>query len=106
VNDWNELPASMDSEVNLLAGGGWEYLRTDRVPVRKRRFLFLYSTTYRDVMVFRRAMAGPRLVEMEQKTAPEVSVRPRRVVAKRRPGVRPNLSAVATEPARAVRMAN
>lgn len=96
----------MDSEVNLLAGGGWEYLRTDRLPVRKRRFLFLHSTTYHDVMVFRRAMTGPRLVEVAPEPAAEANIRPRRVVAKRRPGMRPNLSSVQTGAAQPVRMAN
>ncbi len=77
LNDSDALTRTLDSEINLVVGIGWEFLRTERVPVR-RRWLFLPLTRQQDFLIFRRP-----LTEAETPYIPETpcapSVRPRRV---------------------------
>ncbi|GAB4383914.1 hypothetical protein [Albidovulum sp.] len=84
------MAGSLDGEVNLIAQGGWEYLRRDSFPFRERRFLFFEVTRYRDVLVFRREMAGERPARPgpQPPRAPGQPIRPRRVRARREAGAR------------------
>lgn len=77
LNDSDGLTRTIGSEINLVAGAGWEFLRTETMPVRGR-WLFLPVTRRQDFLIFRRP-----LTEAEVPHIPDVdcapSVRPRRV---------------------------
>lgn len=54
---------------------GWEYQRTDTLPCEERSGLTRRTTTYQDLLVFRRQLAQPEPAEkpklLEQHPAPE-----------------------------------
>lgn len=80
VNDASALTRTLDSEINLVAGSGWEFLRTEKMPVKERWFL-LAVTRQRDFMIFRRPLAPAEIPPMPE--APAATVRPRRVRPRR-----------------------
>jgi hypothetical protein len=58
--DAEALVAAMEAAIAVEAAQGWEYLRTDVVPMETRKGLFsAASETHQGVMVFRRP-ASPR----------------------------------------------
>ena len=85
-NDGDALTRTLDSEISLIAHGGWEFLRTERMPVTGR-WLFLPVRRQQEFMVFRRPtdirahvplLIGPRPGESVD-TWREPGVKPRRV---------------------------
>ena len=64
--------------LNRAGTEGWEYLRAETLPVEERAGLTGTRTSFRTVLVFRRAVAGspepdapPRLLEDRSAPAPE-----------------------------------
>lgn len=49
---------ALELQMNALATEGWEFLRAETLPNEERSGLTGTQTTYRSVMVFRRAAAG------------------------------------------------
>lgn len=49
---------ALELEMNRLGSEGWEYVRADTLPHEERSGLTGSSTSYRSVLVFRRAKAG------------------------------------------------
>lgn len=77
-NGADALTRRLDSEINLVAGLGWEFLRTERMPV-KGRWLFLPVTRQRDYLIFRRPLSAAERPHIPDPAVP--AVRPRRVRA-------------------------
>lgn len=71
------LTRTLDSEINLVAGSGWEFVGTDRIPV-KGRWLFLPVTRQKDFLIFRRPLGEAEKPHIPD-TAAAAPVRPRRV---------------------------
>jgi hypothetical protein len=93
LNGADGLTRTLDSEINLVAGSGWEFLRTERMPV-KGRWLFLPVTRQRDYLIFRRPLSEAERPHIPQTDAP--AVRPRRVQTQGAPGrTRPGDTALA-----------
>lgn len=73
---------ALEIEMNRLSAEGWEYLRADTLPHEERSGLTGSSTSYRSVLVFRRAkvgdvvafqpetLAAPQVVEIPAPTVP------------------------------------
>ena len=54
------LVASMEEAIAAEAAAGWEYLRTDLIPMEAKSGWFSPMTeTHQGVMIFRRAVGGP-----------------------------------------------
>lgn len=88
VNDAHALTRRLDSEINLVTGSGWEFVRAEKVPV-KERWLFIPVTRQRDYLIFRRPISAaeePRIPEAVTPLVRPRRVRPRRVVPNERPG--------------------
>ena len=70
---------ALEREMNRLAAEGWEYVRADTLPSEERSGLTGSTTSYRSVLVFRRALAAQAGVasepepEVARLPAPEVS---------------------------------
>lgn len=83
------LTRTLDSEIKTISGTGWEFVRTEILPVTGRWFL-LPVTRRQPFMVFRRLLASeerPPVPEMPTSTVP--NVRPRRVAPNRASTARP-----------------
>lgn len=80
LNGPDALTRTLDSEIKVINGNGWEFVRTERLPVEGFWF-FIPVTRQQDFMVFRRP-----LTEVERPVVPlqptEPAVRPRRVQAR------------------------
>ncbi len=79
--DADALVAAMEAAIAVEAAQGWEYLRTDVVPMQTRNGLFAAtSETHQGVMVFRRP-ASPRAWDDEpaqgRRDAPRTEPGPR-----------------------------
>lgn len=48
---------ALQSTMNELGAQGWEYLRTDTLPTEERQGLTGRTTTYQNMMVFKRPLA-------------------------------------------------
>ncbi|SFS14304.1 DUF4177 domain-containing protein [Yoonia litorea] len=46
---------ALETEMNSLAADGWEYLRADTLPCEKRDGLLSKTTSFQNMLVFRRA---------------------------------------------------
>ncbi len=81
MNEGDALAGTLENEAGLLSGSGWEFVRCDKVPFAKRRFLVFTVTGEREVMVFRRPVRAMQLVEAPAKREAELAnrIRPRRV---------------------------
>jgi hypothetical protein len=67
------MAAAMEAIINAEAAQGWEYLRTDLVPMEARHGLFgAVHESHQAVMIFRRA---PRTASTAA-AAPEVAIPP------------------------------
>lgn len=84
----------LQSDVNLIAGMGWEYVGREAMPVVRRKWFFFKETFAEDFIIFRRPIAGASLAEFRphitkvadrardrvlEKAAAPVGVMPRRV---------------------------
>ncbi len=68
---------TLESEMNRLGAEGWEYLRADTLPNEERSGLTGSNTSYRSVLVFRRAKAGDiAAFQPETLAAPKVAELP------------------------------
>lgn len=79
------LAGSLDGEANLLAAAGWEFLRCDTVPVKRRRLVFFTTTCAQPVLIYRRPVREPA---QPPATVPAAPVRPRRVTRTAAPASR------------------
>ncbi|GAA6182202.1 DUF4177 domain-containing protein [Shimia sp. NS0008-38b] len=61
---------ALESQMNLLAGNGWEFVRAETLPNEERSGLTGSNTTYRSVLVFRRAKAGDVAAFQPESLAP------------------------------------
>ncbi len=53
-----KFAVALSEIMNELAGDGWEYLRTDTLPCEERQGLTGRTTTFQNMLVFRRANGG------------------------------------------------
>jgi hypothetical protein len=53
-----KFAVALSEIMNELAGDGWEYLRTDTLPCEERQGLTGRTTTFQNMLVFRRAAGG------------------------------------------------
>ncbi len=68
---------ALEIEMNRLGAEGWEYLRADTLPHEERSGLTGSSTSYRSVLVFRRAKVGDvAAFQPETLAAPKVAELP------------------------------
>lgn len=68
---------ALEIEMNRLGADGWEYLRADTLPHEERSGLTGSSTSYRSVLVFRRAKIGDvAAFQPETLAAPRVAELP------------------------------
>ncbi|MFY0660223.1 MAG: DUF4177 domain-containing protein [Shimia sp.] len=68
---------ALEIEMNRLGAEGWEYLRADTLPHEERSGLTGSNTSYRSVLVFRRAKAGDvAAFQPETLEAPKVAELP------------------------------
>lgn len=54
---------AIETAINALAAEGWEYLRADTLPHEERHGLTGTATTFRSLLVFRRALAAMQAAE-------------------------------------------
>lgn len=79
---------ALGTVMNELGAEGWEYLRTDSLPVEERTGLAARRTVYRSMLVFRRPLAeGAPAADVAARAAPPVT-------AGRPPRQRPGASAL------------
>ena len=76
-NDGDALTRTLDSEISLIAHGGWEFVRTERMPVTGR-WLFLPVRRQQEFMVFRRPLSEPERPAIPVMETAQ-TVRPRRI---------------------------
>lgn len=90
LNGPEALTRTLDSEIKMILGTGWDFVRTERLPV-KGFWFFLPVTRRQDFMVFRRPVAEAERPVVPQPPAPlaDAGVRPRRVQAQGRATARP-----------------
>lgn len=83
LNGPDALTRTLDSEIKMILGTGWDFVRTERLPV-KGTWFFLPVTRQQDFMVFRRPVAEAERPVVPQPVAAlaDVGVRPRRVQAR------------------------
>ena len=55
----DKFAASLAALMNELGAEGWEYQRTDTLPVESRAGLTSHSTTFQNMLIFRRNLAQP-----------------------------------------------
>ncbi len=58
-NDRKAMAASLDSEATMLSASGWDFVKFDRVPVARRRFVLFSVPGERVVTVYRRPIRDP-----------------------------------------------
>lgn len=88
LNGPEALTRTLDSEIKMILGTGWDFVRTERLPV-KGFWFFLPVTRRQDFMVFRRPVAEAERPVTPQPPA-EAGVRPRRVRARGSATARPS----------------
>ncbi|WP_095590724.1 DUF4177 domain-containing protein [Actibacterium ureilyticum] len=73
--------------MNEQGAEGWEYQRTDTLPCEERSGLTGKTTTFRNMLVFRRSLAdpAPETAAVPATEAPAVDPKPEPVVAQRTP---------------------
>lgn len=82
LNGPDALTRTLDSEIKMILGTGWDFVRTERLPV-KGKWFFLPVTRQQDFMVFRRPVAeAERPVVPPMAALADAGVRPRRVHAR------------------------
>ncbi len=66
---------ALETRMNALGAQGWEYLRTDTLPCEERQGLTGRTTTYQNMLVFRRALqpAASDTPPMPQIAAPQIA---------------------------------
>lgn len=62
---------ALTAELNRMAREGWEYIRADVLPSEERSGLTGRNTVYHNLLVFRRAAAGPVAGAMARQPQPE-----------------------------------
>lgn len=90
LNGPDALTRTLDSEIKMILGTGWDFVRTERLPV-KGKWFFLPVTRQQDFMVFRRPVAEEErpMVPQPAVALADAAVRPRRVVARGQATARP-----------------
>jgi len=75
---------ALGAVMNALGAEGWEYIRTDSLPVEERAGLASRRTVYRSMLVFRRPLAedAPAAESPTRAAPPVTAARP----ARQRPG--------------------
>ncbi len=73
----DKFAASLAAIMNELGAQGWEYQRTDTLPVESRAGLTSHTTTFRNMLIFRRPINDldeevkvEKVAEMPEKPAP------------------------------------
>ncbi|MBV1866718.1 MAG: DUF4177 domain-containing protein [Marinosulfonomonas sp.] len=70
----NKFANTLQDLMNSQAADGWDYFRTDTLPSEERQGLTGRSTTYQNILVFRRDLANEQTIEAAStaigKTAP------------------------------------
>ncbi|MGR3466351.1 MAG: DUF4177 domain-containing protein [Shimia sp.] len=64
---------SLETVMNEMGAEGWDYVRTDTLPVEERQGLTGKTTTYQNLLVFRRALAGEERVDVPAPVDAEVA---------------------------------
>ncbi len=59
----DRFAAALEEVMNQLGAEGWEYVRSDTLPVEERQGLTGRTTTYQTLLVFRRPRAEPAAVD-------------------------------------------
>lgn len=92
TNEPTEFTATIAGQINLISGGGWEFMRTLSLPFLRRNWLRRTVTRYEPVLIFRRSLAQSVPEEMDAMVSdfPQ-RVRPKRVRPARKPGARMNM---------------
>lgn len=62
---------SMTDALNDMAEEGWEYVRAETLPCEERKGLTGRETTYQNLLIFRRALAGEEDVPAMPATVPD-----------------------------------
>ena len=92
-NDRKAMTASLNSEATMLSASGWDFVKFDRVPVARRRFVLFSVAGERTVTVYRREIRDPGAANLpglvdrpvmpappaEMATPDTPAVRPRRI---------------------------
>lgn len=98
-NDRKAMAGSLASEATLLSASGWDFVRFDRVPVTRRRFIIFSAAGERTVTVYRRQIRDsdaatlpvlanqPKETSLPKATAEAQAVRPRRLSRQQKRGI-------------------
>ncbi|NDR56546.1 DUF4177 domain-containing protein [Aliiruegeria sabulilitoris] len=100
---------ALQSVMNELGAEGWEYLRADTLPCEERSGLTGSTTTYQNMLVFRRVVAASEAPQPKALPAPEATpaaetaaeAAPSRASEKAVPSIVPERGAAATDQAAA-----
>jgi hypothetical protein len=89
-NNRKAMAASLSSEATMLSASGWDFVKFDRVPVARRRFVLFSVTGERTVTVYRRPVRDPGAANLPGLAArPVMAEEPTEMAEAEPPAIRP-----------------